>query len=203
MFKTQQEEFWSGEFGDQYINRNISGQLLASNTHFFSQILKSCSGIKSVLELGANVGMNIKALKVLLPESTFAGVEINKAAYDSLSSIEGVTGFHQSIFDFDVSAKYDLAFVKGVLIHIDPEMLPLVYEKLFESSSKYICIAEYYNPSPVVLTYRGHTDKLFKRDFAGEFMNKYPGVELVNYGFSYHKDPLFPQDDITWFLFKK
>lgn len=202
-YKTNQEEFWSGEFGDAYIDRNKSDQLLASNIHFFSEILKGSSSIKTVLELGANVGMNIRALKLLLPAATFAGVEINKAAYESLSSIDGVQGYHQSIFDFEPEQSYDFVFIKGVLIHINPEMLKIAYEKLYSSSSKYICIGEYYNPSPVALNYRGHTDKLFKRDFAGEFMKQFPDVELIKYGFSYHGDPNFPQDDINWFLLKK
>jgi spore coat polysaccharide biosynthesis protein SpsF len=202
-YKTNQEEFWSGEFGDAYIDRNKSDQLLASNIHFFSEILKGAGSIKTVLELGANVGMNIKALKHLLPHASFAGVEINKAAYESLISINGVQGYHQSVFDFEPEQSYDFVFIKGVLIHINPEMLPLAYEKLYVSSSKYICIGEYYNPSPVALSYRGHNDKLFKRDFAGEFMKQFPQVELIKYGFSYHGDPNFPQDDINWFLLKR
>ena len=51
-------------------------------------------------------------------------------------------------------------------------MLDLVYQKLYDASSSYILIAEYYNPSPVTISYRGHQDRLFKRDFAGEFLNK-------------------------------
>ena len=82
-------------------------------------------------------------------------------------------------------------------------MLQQVYEKLYQSSEKYILIAEYYNPSPVTINYRGHSDRLFKRDFAGEFLEKFKDTELVDYGFSYRKDPAFPQDDITWFLIKK
>jgi spore coat polysaccharide biosynthesis protein SpsF len=202
-FKTDQEIFWSGEFGNQYIDRNKSEQLLASNMHFFSQILHHCNSIKTVLELGANVGMNIKALKLLLPFSKFSGVEINEAAYRSLISIDGVQGYHQSIFNFEPQHLYDFVFIKGVLIHINPEMLHIAYEKLYNSSNHYICIAEYYNPTPVALNYRGHPDKLFKRDFAGEFMDLFPDAELVKYGFAYHRDPLYPQDDINWFLFKK
>jgi spore coat polysaccharide biosynthesis protein SpsF len=64
-------------------------------------------------------------------------------------------------------------------------------------------ICEYYNPSPVTINYRGHKDRLFKRDFAGEFMDVYKDVELIDYGFSYRRDQKFPQDDITWFLLKK
>ena len=202
-FKTTQEEFWSGEFGNEYIERNKSDQLLASNLHYFSNILKSCTGVRSVLEMGANVGMNMKSLRVLLPEAELAGVEINVTAFQQLVSIEGVTGFNESIFDFKPQRAFDFVFIKGVLIHLNPDMLKVAYQKLYESSSKYICIGEYYNPTPVSISYRGHSDKLFKRDFAGEMMDLYKDLELINYGFAYRRDPLFPQDDITWFLFRK
>jgi len=52
-------------------------------------------------------------------------------------------------------------------------------------------------------SYRGHTDRLFKRDFAGEIMDRHPKMELVDYGFAYRRDPNFPQDDITWFLMEE
>jgi len=202
-FKTKQEEFWSGEFGDDYIQRNISAHLLASNIHFFSQILDGIETVKSVLEMGSNVGMNLKALRHLLPETELSGVEINRKAYEELVEQEGLKGYHSSIFDFAVDYQRDFVLIKGVLIHINPDELQSVYQKLYDSSANYICIAEYYNPSPVELKYRGHEGKLFKRDFAGEVMDKFPELKLVKYGFAYHRDNLFPQDDINWFLLKK
>lgn len=30
-YKTEQEKFWSGEFGNKYIDRNVSAEMLASN----------------------------------------------------------------------------------------------------------------------------------------------------------------------------
>jgi len=93
--------------------------------------------------------------------------------------------------------------IKGVLIHINPEMLSSVYEKLYQASSRFVLVCEYYNPSPVEIPYRGHTDRLFKRDFAGEMMEKYSDLTLIDYGFAYRRDPAFPQDDITWFLMEK
>ncbi len=98
---------------------------------------------------------------------------------------------------------FDLTLIKTVLIHINPDRLDEVYSRLYDYSNKYICIAEYYNPFPVNVQYRGYENRLFKRDFSGEFMQKYPDVKLIDYGFVYHKDPNFPQDDITWFLMKK
>ena len=64
-------------------------------------------------------------------------------------------------------------------------------------------MCEYYNPSPVTINYRGHSDRLFKRDFEGEILDKFPDLNLIDYGFSYKRDVVFPQDDITWFLLQK
>ena len=112
--------------------------------------------------------------------------------------------YHQSILDFTpLRKKYDLVLIKGVLIHIDPDELFNVYEKLYQSCGRYLLIAEYYNPVPVEVKYRGHEEKLFKRDFASEFLEKYDDMKLVDYGFVWRKDPNFPQDDITWFLLEK
>lgn len=64
-------------------------------------------------------------------------------------------------------------------------------------------VAEYYNPAPVAIPYRGHNDRLFKRDFAGELIwYRHPQLQLVDYGFAYHRESNFPQEDITWFLIK-
>jgi pseudaminic acid biosynthesis-associated methylase len=203
-YKTEQEKFWAEEFGNDYIERNQGDKLLASNLNFFVKALKQAGSISSCREFGANIGMNMKALKLLFPEIELKGIEINNEAAKELKKIVGDANvFNGSIFEADVKDKVQLSLIKGVLIHINPDMLPLVYEKLYESSSKYILIAEYYNPSPVTISYRGHQDRLFKRDFAGEFLKKFPGTELIDYGFAYRNDPAFPQDDITWFLIKK
>jgi len=90
-----------------------------------------------------------------------------------------------------------------LLIHLQPSLLERAYKVLYESSKRYICIAEYYDPNPVSIPYRGHNDKLFKRDFAGEMMDKYPDLKLVDYKFTYKRDNKFPLDDITWFLLEK
>lgn len=64
-------------------------------------------------------------------------------------------------------------------------------------------MAEYYFPSPVAIPDRGHADRLFKRDFAGELMKRHTDVRLLDYGFVYHADANHPQDDLTWFLLEK
>jgi hypothetical protein len=62
---------------------------------------------------------------------------------------------------------------------------------------------EYYNPTPMSIPHRGYQDQMFKRDFAGELQAAYPDLELVDYGFVYRSDRVFPLDDVTWFLFSK
>ena len=203
-FNTPQESFWAGEFGDDYINRNMSPELLASNIYFFSNILRNTLPINSILEFGANIGLNLKVLKALLPNAESSAVEINKKAVDILkNNVNQGNVYHQSILDFKIDYQRDFVFTKGVLIHLNPDELDKVYTILFESSKKYICVAEYYNPSPVSISYRGHEGYLFKRDFAGELMDKYPSLRLVDYGFAYRRDNNFKQDDITWFLISK
>jgi spore coat polysaccharide biosynthesis protein SpsF len=55
----------------------------------------------------------------------------------------------------------------------------------------------------MTITYRGVDDRLFKRDFAGDLLDMYPSLSLIDYGFCYRRDPVFPQDDISWFLMAK
>ncbi len=203
-FKTEQEEFWAGDFGNDYISRNISEEYLASNLNFFSKAFNQLDKPSSLIEFGANAGMNLRSIKLLSPKINLFGIEINKQAADKLSGFIGKENvFNGSIYDYEPVAKFDVSLIKGVLIHINPEMLPVVYEKLYQSSKKYLLICEYYNPSPVAITYRGHSDRLFKRDFAGEMLDTYQDLKLVDYGFCYKRDKAFPQDDITWFLLEK
>ena len=203
-FKTEQEAFWAGEFGTAYIQRNQGDALLASNLDFFSKALRAARGLGTCIEFGANIGMNLKALKLLHPRQEQFGIEINADAARELARTIPPDRIHcGSILDFDLQRTWDLVLVKGVLIHINPEVLPEVYDKLVAACGKYLLVADYYSPSPVAISYRGHADRLFKRDFAGEIMDRHPQMKLADYGFAYRRDPNFPQDDINWFLMER
>lgn len=203
-FKTDQENFWAGEFGTDYIGRNQGDALLASNLDFFCKSLRNARGIRSCIEFGANIGMNLRALKLLYPGLDAHAIEINPEAAKMLGDVIPADRIHSgSILDFASDGNWDLTLIKGVLIHLNPAVLPQVYEKLYTACGRYLMVAEYYNPSPVAIPYRGHSDRLFKRDFAGEILELYPRLQLVDYGFAYRRDPNFPQDDITWFLMEK
>lgn len=203
-YKTEQEAFWAGEFGTEYIERNQGEALLASNLNFFGKALRSAHGMESCIEFGANIGMNLKALKLLYPAIDAHAIEINEDAVDGLREvIPAANAYNRSILDFEPERQWDLAFIKGVLIHINPDALPAVYDALVKSCSRYLLVAEYYNPAPTTIPYRGFTDRLFKRDFAGEILDRHKQMRLIDYGFAYRRDPSFPQDDITWFLMER
>lgn len=201
-YGTAQEAFWAGDFGDDYSARNAGDQLLASNTHLFSTVLARTHGVRSVLELGANIGNNLRAIATLLPAAELSAVEINPVAAEALRSWGGATVHEGSLLDA-APDPVDLVFTKGVLIHVAPDALPRAYDALVRASRRYVLVAEYYNPAPVAVAYRGHDERLFKRDFAGELMARHPELELIDYGFGYRHDPVFPLDDITWFLMEK
>ncbi|EKE02078.1 MAG: pseudaminic acid biosynthesis-associated methylase [uncultured bacterium] len=202
-FKTEQEKFWASKFGDEYVERNREKEYIASNTVLFSKIISRTINVNSILELGANIGLNMWALKNILPNAKLAAIEINKTAFEYLSKIDDVTAYNESILTFNVKDKYDLIFTKGVLIHINPDELDTIYQKMYDYSNKYILCCEYYNPTPASIPYRGHNDKLFKRDFAGELLEKFKDLKLIDYGFIYRRDNNFKDDDLTWFLLEK
>jgi spore coat polysaccharide biosynthesis protein SpsF len=89
------------------------------------------------------------------------------------------------------------------MIHVNPDHLRKAYDLLYQSSCRYICMIEYYNPSPMMIMHRGMRDQMFKRDFARELLEAHPDLNLLEYGFVYHRDPVFALDDVTWFLFEK
>jgi spore coat polysaccharide biosynthesis protein SpsF len=83
-FDTEQENFWAGEFGDAYITRNNGRELIASNVAFFSKALERTSGIRNCIEFGANIGLNLIALKTIFPKIEVSAMEINENAVRQL-----------------------------------------------------------------------------------------------------------------------
>ncbi len=203
-YDTEQENFWSGTFGDEYSRRNQGPELIVANLAIFARILSRTQSVHSILELGANIGLNIVALRQLIPSASLGAVEINEGAVSQLRArSECDQVFHESILNFNPTDKWDLVFTKGVLIHINPADLTRVYDVLYDASARYVLVAEYYNPNPVEVVYRGHRERLFKRDFAGELLDRFSDLRLVDYGFVWKRDHNFAQDDVTWFLMEK
>jgi pseudaminic acid biosynthesis-associated methylase len=198
--KTEQELFWEGEFGDGYTERNQIS--IEQRQPFFAKVLQKTYGVKAICELGANRGHNLKAIANLSSNFELTGVELNLSAFQNLSRISNLTAIQSSIQDFNPDRQFDLVFTCGVLIHINPIDLPGIYQKIYDLSARYILINEYYNPVPVEIPYRGYSEKLFKRDFAGELIERCQKVSVIDYGFLWQKmQPSW--DNTTWVLLEK
>lgn len=137
IFKTEQEAFWAGDFGTEYIQRNRGDALLASNIALFARALRQAQGIRSCIEFGANIGMNLQALKLLLPGIDAHAVEINTIAAMQLGEVIPSSQIHNcSILDFQPTRQWDLVLTKGLLIHINPETLPQAYGTLYAACGR-------------------------------------------------------------------
>jgi spore coat polysaccharide biosynthesis protein SpsF len=202
-YSTPQENFWAGKFGSEYIQRNNSAEQLASSISLYGRIFSNLQKVQSLMEYGANIGINLRAIKYLCPGVHLSAVEINSDAVKYLKLIDEIAVYNESILDFSTNNSYDMVICQAVLIHIQPSKLHKVYDLLYRTTNKYICLVEYYSPYPTMVSYRGYTERLFKRDFCGELLNKYHDLRLVDYGFIYHNDNNFQFDDLNWFVLEK
>lgn len=201
----QQEHFWKNTITASYMSDNsffdVQLGLLA-----WQRMLSSIdvSEISSYLDCGSNLGRNMNFLKQLLPSATANIIEVAKEPYNKcLSDFQIDQAFLGPIKDATFDHKFDLVFTNGVLIHVNPEDLVASMARMFELSSRYVLIGEYFNRTPVMINYRGENDRLFKRDFGKLFLESFD-CALVDYGFLWgHEFDEAGFDDITYWLFEK
>jgi pseudaminic acid biosynthesis-associated methylase len=200
-------EAWSGEFGAAYTARNrADAQALRDRTRMWARIGEAFGAEPpaSILEVGPNLGINLRVLPSLWEAELYA-IEPNPVARERLMadkvlpSEQLFTGFGDSIPLPDGAV--ELAFTSGVLIHVEPDRLPATLDEIHRVSSKYIMCAEYFSPRPEAVPYRGHEGLLFKNDFGGLYMDRFPDLTLVAYGFFWKR--VTGIDDATWWLFRK
>lgn len=203
-FNTEQEQFWAEAYAEDYISKNNSfSQVLGVDA--WKKMLAKSSNILNILECGCNIGRNINFLNTSIPESKKNIIEISDAAYSYvINNFKIDKSFNGAIVDSQFAdGQFDLVFTMGVLIHIHPDNLILNMKKMFDYSSRYILIGEYFNRTPVTLDYQGQKDKLFKRDFGKMFMENFD-VTSIDYGFLWgHFYDTAGFDDINWWLFEK
>ncbi|MCW5771392.1 MAG: methyltransferase domain-containing protein, partial [Rhodospirillaceae bacterium] len=198
--------FWRGTFGDAYVDRNAAdSEALGNRRAMWRRIFSPLAQPpRSILEVGANIGLNLRALAALVSSELYA-LEPNAKARAILAASGAVPP--QRILDGTAAAipladgAVDMAFTSGVLIHIAPQDLADSCRELHRVAGRYIVCAEYFNPTPVEIEYRGHSGYLFKRDFGAFWLDSFDDLELVDYGFFWKRATGL--DDLTWWLFRK
>jgi pseudaminic acid biosynthesis-associated methylase len=195
---SDQRKFWSGEFGDSYINRNYS-------TDQMNQLYKQRTGItfedvltkflididknSKILELGCNIGLVLSSLKKLGFKNLY-GLEINKKSFEiAKENNSDITFINSSIEDYDPKGeKFDLVYTSGVLIHIHPGALNSIIHKMVGLTSEYIFGSEYYSDNLVEIKYREHTNVLWKQNFPLLFTKLYPSIKKIKEEKIYYKN---------------
>ncbi len=140
-----------------------------------------------------------------LTAARFYAVEPNNKARailsrDGLVSETDLRGGMASGIEFPDGVA-DLAFTSGVLIHIHPDHLPASLSEIHRCARRWIGCIEYFSDKPEMIPYRGHDDRLFKRDFGGLWLDSFPDLATVAYGFAWKRDTGL--DNLTWWLFEK
>jgi len=206
--QTKQLDFWNGEFGKSYVTRNMPDhKAMAGRIDLWSKILTTLKpdNLSSILEVGSNIGLNLRAISLLSKPELYA-IEPFKKALDICIADDIVKkehAFNTSAFDtkmFDDN-QIDLVFTSGVLIHIHPNDLKKVTDSVVRIAKKYIVCVEYFSDKEESINYRGNNEVLFKRDFGSFYLDNYPELALRDYGFAWKRATGL--DNLTWWLFEK
>lgn len=202
-----QLDAWRGEFGDEYRNRNVADEaMISARMAMWRRILQPLTGrpLQSILEVGANIGFNLRAL-AKLTDCDLLALEPNAGARSRLVD-DGIVAA-DNVFDGAASqiplddCSVDMAFTSGVLIHIAPDDLGKSCDEIYRVSNRYIACVEYFADSPQEIQYRGNEGLLFKRDFGEFWMDRHPDLHLVDYGFFWRRATGL--DNLTWWLFAR
>ncbi len=200
-------EQWAGAFGDAYVERNpATAQNVRLRLRALAPILARLDGAppRSILECGCNVGLNLRALRQLTDAELFA-VEPNRTAREIVVRDEVLDPAHLlegslAALPF-ADASMELVFTSGVLIHVPPAHLARALHEVHRVSRRYVLAIEYFSARPEAVTYRGHAELLWKRDFGGAYLDLFPTLRPIDAGFLWSRTS--GCDDATWWLFEK
>lgn len=194
------EALWGGDFGDAYVERNrAAGE---GRGPFWKSILERTQA-REVLEVGCNVGANLRWIVEQLGPDGVTGIDINDKALHEVRAALKIRTQRASARELPFpDSSFDLVFTMGVLIHQAPESLPAVMAEIVRTSRRWVLCGEYFAPEPTEVPYRGQSGALYKRDFGGDYTRLFSSLALVDTGFLSRDDgPTW--DDVTWWLFEK
>ena len=171
---------WAGEFGDEYIKRNSD---LPDRSLFWNMIAGRYKA-KFILEVGCNIGHNLRYIKAAKPGVEVAGCDVNEEALAILRvQLPGVWADVGDIRNLPYEDRmFDMVVCVGVLIHVtnDRDLVKAISE-LFRVSSDYVLIAEYWAKDWKMVPYRGYDNALRKGPF-DEFIDQEFRANLIGAG---------------------
>jgi len=186
-------DVWEGNFGDEYTKRNIDA---SGRKGMWRRILNVIQP-SSILEVGANIGANLNAIDELI-NAELIGLEPNETARSQIL-FDSIDGTAQNI-QLE-SGAVEMVFTCGVLIHIPPVDLGVACDEIYRVSSKYIVCIEYFSDTPEKILYRECDNLLFKRDFGSYWLDRFPSLKAIDYGFFWKRTTGL--DNLTYWIFEK
>lgn len=200
MQQTEQEKFWSGDFGKEYTDRNSRDPKVwekfyldtwgITKTEINNRLIKDLPRDIKILEVGSNTGMQLRCLQDMGFKNLY-GVELQHYAVErSKEYTKGINIIQGSGFDLPFKDGYfDLVCTNGVLIHIHPNDHHKIMGEMVRCTKSYIMGFEYYDKQLTDVNYRGNTGFLWKADFANIFSNLHPHLkELKRDYYKYVQD---------------
>jgi pseudaminic acid biosynthesis-associated methylase len=192
------EQLWSEEFGNDYVVRHLDAG--EGRDHFWYALLDRLKP-ETVLEIGCNVGANLRWVVDRVPPRAVYGIDVNENALRTIRSRFDVNAVCASARELPFRDRmFDLVFTAGVLIHQPETTLPLVMAEAVRTSRGHVLALEYAAEETVEVPYRGQTGALFKRDYGRLYRELFPELDLVERG-ELGSDEGW--DDVTWWLFKR
>jgi pseudaminic acid biosynthesis-associated methylase len=198
-------DIWKGSFGDDYTERCLpDDDRLHRATIQWANLLGRIASDppKSILEIGANVGLNLMALQRITSAQLWA-LEPNVRARSALGEIlapeQIIDGTAENIPLADGVA--DLVFTSGVLIHIHPDNLLRACSEIVRCARKYVVCIEYFSHEPEVKQFRGQEAILFKRDFGSFYLDCFPDLKIVDCGFNWRRTT--GASNTTWWILRR
>ncbi len=186
---TQQEQFWAGDFGQSYTDRNTRDRAEwddfyrqnwgLTKTDMNAAFLSDLPRDARILEVGCNTGMQLRGLQDMGFTNLY-GVELQPYAVEKAKQqTQGINIIQGSGFELPFrDGFFDLVCTNGVLIHIAPDDLPRIMGEMVRCSRQYVFGFEYYSPSLTSVPYRGNEGFLWKADYAALFQQQHPSLTL-------------------------
>lgn len=193
------ESLWQGAFGDDYTERNAVAS--EGRAAFWKEFLAAYTA-QRILEVGCNMGANLRWIASLVPPREVYGLDVNEHALARLRELlPGVNALWGKARELPFRDDYfDLVFTSGVLIHQPPEALAEVMSEIVRCSRRYVLAAEYYSERLTEVPYRGQAGALFKADFGTLYQEQHPGLKILSKGFL---SRAHGWDDVTYWVLEK
>lgn len=188
--ETKQTQFWQGNFGKSYTDRNTLGHeswnqsyvekygttKLALNDKLIGDLPRD----SKILEVGCNTGQQLEGFQ-RQGFTQLYGVELQWYAVEQAQSrLHHINVLQGSGFDLPFRDNYfDLVCTNGVLIHISPDDLPRIMKEMCRCTRRYIMGFEYYAEETQSINYRGNDGFMWKADYARLFCDYLSNLQTV------------------------